>query len=172
MLYTTSGIISTEHYGEKFDAGKVEANILYELTINFNNMGLDLCNGDSATLHVEIEMVSIDGYGEEKFLFHNTIQEENISPYNYTLECGGYENINIKFERKVSMEDVRKMDMEKMPGFKMKWYYTGASAGQMQSHSEFGTSDLTKSFIRYSMLSSMLLLASTSASVLIPVVTI
>ena len=154
MLYTTSGIISSEHYGEKFDAGKVEANVLYELTINFaaiiSNAGLNLGNGDSATLHVEIERVSIDGYGEEKLLFDNTIEDKINQTHNYPLESGA-EFKTIKLERKVSMEDVKKMEMEKMPGFKMKWYYTGASAGQMQSHNEFGQSGqsgLTHSFIR------------------------
>ena len=145
-FYAKSGTVFTEDFGEKFDASKVDTNIRYEVILNFEQL-ISQLNGGSATLNVEIERVPIDEYGEEKFWFDNTVTDAINQTHTYTLESGAMFK-SIVLERKVSPEDVKKMGTERMPGFKIKWYYTGASAGQLQSHSEFGQSGLTHSFIR------------------------
>ena len=60
----TSGSISTKHFGEQFDASKVETNIYYVIIVNSPDISSDV------TLHFEIDKVSMStddvSYGEEK----------------------------------------------------------------------------------------------------------
>ena len=51
-------------------------------------------------------------------------------------------------QRKISSEDMKNMDMEFMPGFKLKWHYTSDSAGEIQPDAWYHRETITKMFIR------------------------
>ena len=48
-----------------------------------------------------------------------------LPPSNPFLPGGTLKRRKVYLQRKVSKEDVQKMEMTLMPGFKFKWFYTG-----------------------------------------------
>ena len=139
--YATSGSISTPHFGEPFDATKVDANLIWIVEIN---IPFAYTSNPNITAHVEIEKNSMRSVssGYDKFIFERIKMPEKIvnrkqnytpytihtrnqgaSPFRNDANPSSY-NILMSLERKVSIEDVAKMRMDKMPGFKVTWRYT------------------------------------------------
>ena len=143
--HDTSGTIMTEHYGEQFDADKVETDVHYDISIYppaiIQQDADDTIYGD-VTLHFEVEKMSMKNImsGYEKYEEHNssTVNADIktfIRNYQPPLENHIYykdERTSFRVERKVALWDVKKMSMKLMPGFKFKWHYTWGSAGEVQ----------------------------------------
>ena len=144
----TSGTITTEHYGEKFDADKVEPDIRYVISIHPPESVLGNCPG--VTLNFEVEKNSMQNivsgwevYREHGFAIVNA-DIKNITR-NY---CPPGKKREFYSQRKISSEDMKNMDMEFMPGFKLKWHYTSDSAGEIQPDAWYHRETITKMFIR------------------------
>ena len=144
--YATSGIISTEEFGEKFDSDKVETNIRYLVSIS---TGVNFQKTDNISLNLEIERISLDEYGEEKFEISNTVipPESNNITLLYTPNRTNPKVI--RFERKLHADDIWKINMKikTMPGFKIKWYYTGELDDKIKSDRNM-LDDVSNSFTR------------------------
>ena len=90
----------------------------------------------NVTLHLDLEKVSFlelsekDSY-EEVSVYGFMIPPE-MTTFNYTSRKGSgpgnYRNptFEVGLERNIVLENLDLMNQEKMPGFRLKWYYTGA----------------------------------------------
>ena len=152
----TKGEIFTEAFGNMFDVDKVEPDIKIE--INIHPPQSVLAEQD-VTLHFELEKVSMRNIigGFEKYEedngssihpFSNNIYRNYSPPADYDEIMREFRILN--FERLVPIEDLKKMEMPVMPGFKLKWHYTWGLAGEVQpdpkQHND--NNHVTKSFVR------------------------
>ena len=144
--YATSGIISTENFGKKFDSDKVETNIRYIVSIATR---VNFQKTDNISLTLEIERISLEEYGEEKIEILNTV----IPPESHNITLLYTPNRTdpkvIRFERKLHADDIWKINlkMKIMPGFKIKWYYTGKLDDKIKSDQNM-RDDVSNSFTR------------------------
>ena len=129
MTTALSGSISTINFGQEFKPDFVWRDVDCKIYLNPNSS----LNNQNVTLHIEIQKVSMtelergkDDYlvnGGKKFwaldafryFFDNKFNPPGISWYFFQLE------------RKLGKEDISDMDLEQMPGFIFKWYYTGGN---------------------------------------------
>ena len=120
----TSGTISTEHFGEKFDKDLVEPRVKFDIDVYPPSSIFDNPN---VTLHFEVEQVSMSikdlSTGKDKLTwgYSDVIKAEQDSK-NHTPP-GYYQKIRL--ERKVSQEDIMKQELSLMPGFRFTWHYSG-----------------------------------------------
>ena len=147
----TSGTITTEHYGEKFDADKVEPDIRYVISIHPPESVLGACSG--VTLHFEVEKNSMQNIVSGWEVYREDLQSGfavvNADIKNITRNyCPPGKKREFYSQRKVSSEDIKNVDMEFMPGFKLKWHYTSDSAGEVQPDAWYHRETITKMFIR------------------------
>ena len=128
FIYTssTSGVITTQYYGEKFQPHLVERKkLLYGI---FVYPPMSLRNNTNVTLHFKLEKVSLTGIssGVEEISIkkHGTINAGITSAsFNFST---GERNVWLKLSRRwVSQNDISKLEMDFMPGFRLSWYYTG-----------------------------------------------
>ena len=119
----TSGIISTQHFGENFDADKVETKLYYSVDVYPPE---NVIKNPNVTLHFEIERISMKGllYGHDSLQFGWDEVIENIESQNYTPP--GYSRYISLTRFNVIPSDVNRQKLNLMPGFRFKWYYSGA----------------------------------------------
>ena len=123
--FAMHGTISTKNFGKTFDAEKVqkETEKVQKLSVKIytpNSLRYNL----NATLHIQIHLEAM-GEGKDMFSFNDDMMITKFIAKNYTPS-----DMHHTFEYYhfvVIPEDVRKLmvDMEKMPGFKVNWYYSG-----------------------------------------------
>ena len=123
-VYTTatSGSISTKYFGYKFNPEKV-TNSFINIDMKVPEIARD---NENFTVYYNIEWnplketlkglenFQFDGYRlgfDEKFYSTNITKPRKLRNY-YAL-----------LNRKVAMEDVSKMKLDRMPGFKLNWFY-------------------------------------------------
>ena len=152
-VYTsaTSGHISTQHFGEKFDTHKVARNIAYKINIKpppgarnsvtdqqnfftFENLDEDAtCNDNNEesnfTLHIEIEKISMKDLSGKDILVvgDNYPAPEVMNTFCNITELGDT-FVSTRLERDVTLDDVKKQRLDAMPGFSINWYYLGLEA--------------------------------------------
>ena len=118
----TSGSMSSLHFGDMFDADKVERDVWYSLYVDppENYYSRNLANNTNVTLHVEIQKKSMAS-GEDTLHFRGEIREKD----HFVVNMNPPESFTAYFRRKVTQKDVKEAKLNTMPGFKMSWYYTG-----------------------------------------------
>ena len=147
---TSTGTISTLHFDEKFDADKEERHLRYDITIHTPP---NVKRNPNVTLHLEIEKVSMmdlsngedtvrisdgwNGYALDQFQM-NTMK-------NYTPPFGEQGKKSVALDRSVLLTDVKNQKLQKMPGFRFSWYYSGMEVKSIDLSSN---SVPTKYFIR------------------------
>ena len=134
--YATSGTISTLHFGENFDAEKVQPRFSYQVHVF---PPAKSGSNESISLHFEIEKISLQKLpdGTEDFIVDGPGRSDDgtwrikadigqISK-NYTPPLASrYQSSRaVKLLRKVYLKDVRKLQLTQMPGFKFSWFYSG-----------------------------------------------
>ena len=148
-VYTTetSGTISSQHFGEKFNADKVDKHITIFLHINPPN---SIKYSPNVTLHFEIEKISMKhlSSGKDSLLSYangfglEEINENKVTKYYAPPSSNPY----LKMIRlKVPSEEVEKQELDQMPGFRLSWYYSGE---EVEKISGFSEDNLTKIFVR------------------------
>ena len=124
--YAQSGSISSQYFGEQFDAEKVETDLYYSIKIRIPKT---INAQDLLTLHVQIDKISMKDLskGTDKITAAYKSLSEDTTHFvkNYTNLKYGDGDIWIKHERRVSKDDVLEMNMDQMPGFKISWRFTG-----------------------------------------------
>ena len=119
---TTSGSITTQHFGDKFDADKVDTSILYYVKVNPPE---SVKNNPDVTLYFDIEKSTMkdlsSGYDDLSWDIGTDHIDTDITHINISKT----NTPAIALQRKVLLSEVRKQKLELMPGFRFKWYYTG-----------------------------------------------
>ena len=131
----TDGIISSQDFGENFNATKMETNFHYSIKIYPPN---DVVNNTKVTLDIEIDRVTLMNnlndnikvlnkwgsyqlldIGRKKstwsFRPPGIIDGQNLAKVNDFRE--------IIIERKITLDDVKGLHYDCMPGFNVSWYY-------------------------------------------------
>ena len=128
-IHSTEGSYSTKYFGEPFDDGlEIQRNFKSYLIINIPKDEQVLKN---ATLYFEIEKVMLKGF--DKFYVYSSIDKVlrktsldfMPNPYHLDLapnETGEY--FLFIYERKMSQTDLNNVNMEQMPGFRVRWYFS------------------------------------------------
>ena len=122
----SSGSISTQYFGQQFDATQVETGPLtYTVRVYLPASVIYIRN---ATLHLDVKKESMKDLliGEDKLLVEETRVETSHQTFNYSPPTGGdYPYYNIVLKREVILADLRKQQLIQMPGFQVTWHYSG-----------------------------------------------
>ena len=125
----TSGNISTAHFGEMFDAEKVDGNIDFQIEIKVPNNSLS----ENITLMYNVEKHTIKEFSNNDqfniYLGYNN--GEYYSMYNVDADLGNVTknitnpNYSLLFnlQRKVTKESINSLKMKHMPGLRLTWKY-------------------------------------------------
>ena len=142
--YATSGNMVTRHFGETFDADKVETGLKYSIIFNQFHYLQNVKMNKNVTLHVNVETITMKKEAKiyngqkpviDRVRIANGTTRQTCRSCKYidleTKKCsktynppGSYEKI-FYTDRSLSMKDVSKQSLTLMPGFKMSWYYSG-----------------------------------------------
>ena len=116
-----SGTISTQYFGEKFDADKVETDIYYNVRVY---PPASVRNNTNVTLHLDFERVLMKDLstGQDELSVDSTIVETPYKSFKYSPPA---EHYCIELRRYIITADVTKQKLSNMPGFKVTWHFSG-----------------------------------------------
>ena len=149
--YATSGSIFTRYFDHKFDPEKVEKYLRSKVKIKtHDSVGFN----PNLTLHLEIEkimMIDLSDNGRDDFVLAqppqgNFVTDESLVLKNYTPPDNGFGEPFITFTRGVTHEEIKKQTLEKMPGFRLTWNFSGM---QVVAHGFYSNEHATRAFVRY-----------------------
>ena len=141
----SSGSVSTQNFGDKFDADSVELFFNYHVYIYPPESVKDNTN---LTLHIEVERVPLETDETDRLRFSGmadyfnanvTRITENFTPRDHD----GF--IKLSASRGVYKEDVRSQKLTVMPGFRLRWHYSGI---EMEPQAKYCNTSETKTFVR------------------------
>ena len=110
----SQGNISTQYFGEKFDAEKVKKDIIFHITIG------GIPGGDNLTAYFEIDKIMINGIDQE---YGSLVWLQNKSDSHYSGESNCSKEQTYQLYRKISSEEIYNLEMDQVPGFKIKWQH-------------------------------------------------
>ena len=146
------GTLTTQHFGDKFEPVLVEADFWYDIL--FDPPGYVKWN-KNITLYINVEWIEmIDlASGIDKFNIV-TVKSNSRRDNDYVSDQFIVRNFTppghkkkIAFQRKVSKDDVEKMTLNKMPGFKLSWKYLGA-VERWDQRDQYIDDSKTRAFVR------------------------
>ena len=148
----TSGVVTTQHYGEQFRPDLVEKRLLYTVNVWPPE---SVRENENVTLHFKVEKVSMPGLsgvnqdrvsikGYSSIGADQTVVHTNFTPPGGTE---GYDRTYgfIRLYRRVSSMDVGQIKLDQMPGFRFSWRYTGS---EVTPDRIFKDEERTKHFVR------------------------
>ena len=140
----TSGIISTQHFGEKFDRNLIEGNLWYEVYVYPPENYRDNKN---VTLHFLVEQISSPDQRTYILGFGDIDPKENVHKQNFTppVIYTNRRSFGLARER-MSADKINGLDLELMPGFKFKWHFTGD--GEVKPDSDIYVGTRRKQFVK------------------------
>ena len=139
--YALNGSISSQYFGDDFDAKKVASDNEYVININ---VPYDVTENYNVTMHIEIEKISIRESGSDQTFFQFLLLPTDLQTYKKVFSPPKM-STELRIQRKISKEDVSTLNMKLMPGFKIKWHHTGYD----QSQSFYSKSYNNRLFSRY-----------------------
>ena len=142
--HAASGVLSTPYFGESFDASKLEASIGYFITLILP----PVVNPEKLSLHIDIEKYSLKSY--EKFYIDGSLIDTDETNVSRTLNLDGIQTstLNVVYGRQSTREALTKLQLSKMPGFKLMWYYVGQDGNRLASVGSKNISEARMAFIR------------------------
>ena len=146
-IYTTatSGVVTTQHYGEQFRPELVERTLYYKVWVYPPE---SVKRNVNVTLHFKLEKVSMTGLAqgskdEISIGWKNDLDSDQTTVYkNFTPPV---EYKYMRLERDVSSEDVETQKLDVMPGFRFSWWYSGA---EVKPDNTYKDEEITKQFVR------------------------
>ena len=148
LIYTsaTSGVITTQNFGEQFKAELVERKLYYNVDIWAPDSDKQNKN---VTLHVKVEKASMTALGRKKkdkfrIGWDYPDADQTIVFKNYTPPAPMSAQ-SVILTRDVSSEEVEAQKLDLMPGFRLTWWYTGAEVTPDNIYKYFG---MNKHFVR------------------------
>ena len=155
MMYTsaTSGNISTQYFGNKFEADKVDGRILIKIYVS---VPPSLIGDTNVTLMLEITKRTMKEVSDNDLMTFDCSDCTTINidadlrkwTKNITAPNPEYGYYFIKLDRKVSQDDIKNIDLDMMPGFRFTWNYTRV----VDPKSIYSNQDKNKQFVRCSYL--------------------
>ena len=147
----TSGVVSTQYYGEEFQSELVERIIKYGV---FVNPPESVKYNKNVTLQFKVEEVRMNGLTTDKegrmkeefdySLTGNFLVADQTTYVNYTPPK--YFSRYIRVSRSVSAEDVEEQKLSLMPGFRLTWWYAGEEVSLVRKYKD---DKWNKQFVRY-----------------------
>ncbi len=125
----TSGVVTTQYFGEQYQPGLVERKVLFFV---FVYPPKSVRNSTNVTLHFNLEKVSITGHS--RGWDRTSVDYINLDPEltsvseNFTPPAGadGRDYRYVALQRVLYDQEVfANIKMEAMPGFRLSWHYTG-----------------------------------------------
>ena len=117
------GSIHTQYFDEEFSFDNVELRLFYRVNFIIHE---SLAGYENITLHIKVEKNSIKDLssGHDKFTFDFKQVDAEVKTFakNFTPPPLGF--FRVDYDRAISKEDVRKLSLSHMPGFKITWHYT------------------------------------------------
>ena len=140
-----SGDISTQYFGENFDAEKVETMLYYKVYVYPPN---NIRDNRNVTLHFNIDKISVKHLmsGYEKLYTEGLgiiSLDRNQIGRNFTPPGDVH---YILLTRKITPEEVQAQKLDTMPGFRYSWYYSGL--GEEKPEAIYADDETTKAFVR------------------------
>ena len=138
----TTGTISTQYFGQKFNADKVERMLYYYIQVSPPDSLSAISN---VHLHFEVEYNALKHLtnGNDQLDIGPNINVENSHTIkNFTTSYWQ----SMKLSREVIQKDVEKQNLNFMPGFKFTWYYSGLN--EVQPDPKYSDYYHTKSYVR------------------------
>ena len=155
VIYTSasSGIVTTRHYGEEFNPEKV-IKLCWLQVLVFVPEGQ--INNENVTLHFEVKQVAMTKLSNDNYDGVNIdglmmLEDYQTNVYtNFTPPCGDcptpYYYRHIKLERSISSEDLETAKLQVMPGFQVRWWFTG---DDILPDRKYKDHVMTKHFVRF-----------------------
>ena len=150
----SSGVVSTQYYGEPFRPELVERKLHYNVGIY---PPLNAREDENVTLHFKVERVSMNmtgltkGSWEDFGMIGHDLNDQRLDADQTTVYANftaPAKSKSIMLSRKISSEDVEAQKLAVMPGFRLTWWFSGR---EMAPHAEFKDnyySKLNKHFTR------------------------
>ena len=127
--YATSGIITTQYFGENFKVDKVEPHLYYTITVNRPE---SVTYDSLANAHFEIEKIRMKDFttGGTIWMMDTSLDTEFLDDDNRHFSKNytppeTYTSLILK--RRVTMEDVAVQSLSLIPGFRFSWYYSSTT---------------------------------------------
>ena len=141
----SSGSVTTQYFGEEFDADKVEPHLIYIVQVFPLS---SVRNNPNVTLHLDVEKVSLEDLssGYDGFSVDLIYLMETKRTYNYTPPTSS--SYYITLSRDVLPADVKKQKLNVMPGFRVTWHYTGMEVEPWAQFYNNPYYPSTKAFVR------------------------
>ena len=149
-IYTTatSGVVSTQYYGQKFKSELVEKKINIVVYVNPPE---SVSKNKNVTLHFSLEKVSMTGLlGSSK----DTVRINGLGDldadqtFAYTNFTPPGDRKYVELTRDLTSEDVEQQSkLDVMPGLRFSWWYTGAELTP-EPERKYKDDDMTKHFVR------------------------
>ena len=141
----TSGIVTTQHYGEKFTPYLVERKLFNSVNVHSPE---SVKNNENVMLQFKVEKVPMTGLASSSSdivgmaVLGDRNPDQTAVYKNFTPPgTGGY----MYLSRNVSTEDVETQRLDLMPGFRFSWWYTGA---KVTPDNKYKDEEMTKQFVR------------------------
>ena len=122
----TSGAITTQYYGERFQPDLVRKKLYYRVTVNPPQ---SLPDNKNFTLHLHLEKVSVPSGLDrlsisKKGLNFGYAHLDTDQMTFYTNFTNSKKIVKTILTRDISNNDLDTLNMDVMPGFRFKWWYT------------------------------------------------
>ena len=144
-VYTsaTSGNISTQYFGEKFDIDKIEDNILINIEVHVPESVKDEGN---STLMFHLNKITMKERSEnDQMSMDDTFIESNLTKWKTNITAPFDDYFDISLDRKVSVDETKDMNLHMMPGFTLSWKYDK----HVEPVAIYSDEDNMKQFVRY-----------------------
>ena len=148
----TSGVVTTQHYGEKFKPELVKRKLYYKVDVYPPESVL---YNENVTLHFKVEKLSMKGLASSSkdtvrigsiFDHTNLNADEKITIKKFTPPGSALgSSQSILLSRDVSSDDVETQKLKMMPGFIVRWWYSGM---WITPDNKYKENDITKHFVR------------------------
>lgn len=134
-----SGDITTENFGDKFDSNEVDDRIYILIHVLLPSPSTE------STLILKVEKnTMIEVRHLDKITIDGIDIDADLRKWNDNITNSQNQNFEFALDRKVSEDDLSKVRIEKMPGFKLTWNYLP----KIEPKSPYLDQHMIKEFIR------------------------
>ena len=153
----TSGVVTTQYFGEQYQPGLMERKVWYAVYVYPPE---SVRNNTNVTLHINLEKVSIAGLSrgwdilgvtDDKDRWNNLDAEVTSYSEDFSPPSGskGYRRVTLsRYLYEENEEELTNIKMEEMPGMRVRWHYTGLGEN-VTPNAKFSDFQENQLFIRY-----------------------
>ena len=136
--------LSTQYFGEIFDAFKVDSHINMLIRVYVPSSGRYDKNIKQVFDINKRSMTEVSGY--DKIEFDYKTIDANLTSWSKSINGPLYSSSNtIAHDREVSWDDIRNMKLDMMPGFRFTWNYDKV----IQPEARYSTYYANMEFVRF-----------------------